>query len=207
MKVLMINGSSREYGCTYTALRAVADGLAAENITSEIVWLGDKAQLDCIGCGACRKLGKCIYDDDIVNELLEKAKLMQGFVFGSPVYYAHPSGRLLSVLDRLFYAGARYFAYKPGAAVASARRAGTTAALDVLHKYFMINKMPVVTSQYWNMVHGRTPEEVREDIEGVQTMRILAQNMSWLMKSLEMSAQNGLRHPEPVARQNTNFIR
>lgn len=207
MKVLMINGSPHAQGCTATALNAVAKVLRAAEIDTEIVWLGDKAVLDCVGCGACAKLGRCIFDDDIVNELLEKAKLAQGFVFGSPVYYAHPSGRIISVLNRLFYAGGKYLAYKPAAAVVSARRAGTTASLDVLNKYFTINKMPVVSSQYWNMVHGRTPEEVLQDAEGLQTMAVLGQNMAWLLKSLDMADKNNLPRPQPVAKQNTNFIR
>ena len=207
MKVLMLNGSPHEHGCTYTALTSVANVLRTENIDVEIVWLGDKVVRDCVGCGACAKLGRCIFDDDIANELLEKSKLAQGFVFGSPVYYAHPSGRLISILNRLFYAGGKYLSYKPAAAVVTARRAGTTAALDVLNKYFTVNNMPVVSSQYWNMVHGRTPEEVSRDIEGLQTMAVLGQNMAWLLKSLSLSDKNNHPHPQLSAKQKTNFIR
>lgn len=207
MRVLMINGSPHEFGCTYTALREVADVLQTASISTEIVWLGDKPLQDCLECRACHKLGRCIFDDDIVNELLEKAKLADGFVFGAPVYYAHPGGRILSVLDRLFFAGTKHFAYKPGAAVVSARRSGTTAALDVLNKYFTMNNMPVVSSQYWNVVHGRTPSEAKQDIEGLQTLKILGQNMIWLLKSIDLARQNGFMRPEEVARQNTNFIR
>lgn len=207
MKVLMINGSPHEQGCTYTALTSVANVLRTENIDVEIVWLGDKAVRDCVGCSACTKLGRCIFDDDIANELLEKSKLAHGFVFGSPVYYAHPSGRLISILNRLFYAGGKYLSYKPAAAVVTARRAGTTAALDVLNKYFTVNNMPVVSSQYWNMVHGRTPEEVSRDVEGLQTMAVLGQNMAWLLKSLALSDKNNQPHPQLSAKQKTNFIR
>lgn len=207
MKVLMINGSANEHGCTYTALHIIEETLHNEGIDTEIIWLGDEAMQDCVGCNACEKLGKCIFEDDIVNELLEKSKLAHGFIFGSPVHYAHPSGRLLSVLSRLFYAGARHLAYKPGAAIVSARRAGTTASLDVIHKYFAINKMPIITSQYWNMVHGRSPEEVLQDIEGIQTMKILGENMAWILKCIELGNHNNLPHPTPQNKQTTNFIR
>ena len=207
MKVLMLNGSPHQFGCTYTALRAISDVLQSEQIKTEIIWLGDKPLQDCVGCHACVKLGKCIFDDDIVNELLEKSKLADGFVFGAPAFYAHPGGRILSVLDRLFTSGEKYFSYKPGAAIVTARRAGTTAALDVLNKFFTMTKMPVVSSHYWNSIHGRTPEETRQDAEGMQTLKILGRNMAWLMKSLNISQAAGLYHPEPVARHNTNFIR
>lgn len=207
MKVLMINGSPRQFGCTYMALQTVGDVLKSQDINYEIVWVGDQPLQDCLGCRACLKLGKCIFDEDVVNELLEKAKLAQGFIFGAPVYYAHPGGRLLSVLDRLFYAGSKHLSYKPGAAVVSARRAGTTAALDVLNKYFTMNKMPVVSSQYWNIVHGRTPEEALQDLEGLQTLRILGLNMAWLLKSMDYAEKAGLQPPQEAAYQETNFIR
>lgn len=207
MKVLMINGSSHQYGCTYVALQAVADVLKSENINAEIAWVGDKSLQDCVHCNACLKLGKCIYDDDIVNELIEKSRVVDGLILGAPVVYATPGGRMLSVLDRLFYAGGKQLNYKPAAALVSARRAGTTAALDVLNKYFTINKMPIVSSQYWNVVHGRTPEETRQDIEGVQTLKVLGQNMAWFLKSIEFAKKNGYRPPKEVARQQTNFIR
>ena len=183
MKVLMINGSGNENGCTFTALSAVAEALKSENIETEIVQLGKSAQRDCIGCMGCRKIGKnrCVFDDDIVNRIIEKAERSDGFVFGSPVYYAHPSGRLLSVLDRVFYAGSAAFRFKPAAAVVSARRAGTTAALDVINKYFGITQMPVVSSTYWNMVHGKTPEDVMQDKEGLQSMRNLGKAMAALL--------------------------
>lgn len=179
MKVLMINGSCNEQGCTYTALSEVAKVLNNEGIETEIIQLGKAAYRDCIGCGACRKLNnRCVFNDDIINQIIEKAEKADGFVFGSPVYYAHPSARLQAVLDRVFYAGSSVFAFKPGAAVVSARRAGTTASLDVINKYFTISKMPVVSSSYWNNVHGISAEQVSEDTEGLQTMRNIGHNMA-----------------------------
>ena len=156
MKILLINGSSRPNGCTYTALREIADTLESGGAETEILFLGSGPVRDCTACRTCQKTpGRCVFDDDMVNPIIEKAREADGFVFGTPVYYAHPSGRILSVLDRVFYAGKDAFAHKPGAAVASARRAGTTASVDVLDKYFTIAQMPVVSSTYWNMVHGR----------------------------------------------------
>ncbi|MFV0626558.1 MAG: flavodoxin family protein [Alphaproteobacteria bacterium] len=186
MKVLLINGSSNAKGCTYTALKEVADSLNKEDIETEIIQLGKGAYRDCIGCQACNKLdNQCVFKDDMVNEIIEKAKSADGFVFGSPVYYAHPSGRILSVLDRAFYAASDVFKFKPGAAVVSARRAGTTASVDILNKYFTINNMPVVSSSYWNMVHGNTPEDVKQDIEGLQIMRQIGKNMAWILKNIQ----------------------
>lgn len=209
MKVLMINGSCNEHGCTYTALCEVAKSLNAEGVETEIVQLGKDAYRDCIGCGVCRKKmnNRCIFNDDIINNIIEKAEHADGFVFGSPVYYAHPSGRLLSVLNRVFFAGGKAFAFKPGAAVVSARRAGTTGSIDVINKYFTINKMPVVSSTYWNMVHGNAPEEVLQDEEGLQTMRNLGKNMAWLLKTIETAKKNGVTLPEDEAGARTNFIR
>ena len=203
MKVLLINGSSNKNGCTFRALTEIVNVLNKENIETEIIQLGSDPIKDCIGCHGCTKNGnKCVFGNDIVNEIIEKAKTCDGFVFGSPVYYAHPSGRLLSVLDRVFYAGGKFLAYKPGAAVVSARRAGTTAAIDVINKYFTINKMPVVSSMYWNMVHGSKAEDVEKDLEGLQTMRIVAQNMIWLLKSIK-------QNPVPAGEDKikTNFIK
>ncbi|MBO7612119.1 MAG: flavodoxin family protein [Elusimicrobia bacterium] len=203
MKVLLINGSCNKNGCTFRALTEIENILKKEKIETEIIQLGSNSIRDCIGCRGCAKNGnKCVFNDDIVNEIIEKAKSCDGFVFGSPVYYAHPSGRLLSVLDRVFYAGGKFLAYKPGAAVVSARRAGTTAAIDVINKYFTINKMPVVSSMYWNMVHGSTAEDVEKDLEGLQTMRIVAKNMVWLLKSVK-------QNPVPACEDKiiTNFIK
>ena len=207
MKVLLINGSSREE-CTYAALNRVAESLNEENIETEIVNLGINPIRDCIGCGACRKAEKnrCIFDDDIVNEIISKAEDADGFVFGTPVYYAHPSGRILSVLDRVFYAGKNAFEFKPGASVVSARRAGTTASFDVLNKYFTISQMPIVSSTYWSNVHGNSKEQVNQDLEGMQTMYNLGKNMAWLLKCIELGEKNSINHPENKTLK-TNFIR
>lgn len=207
MKVLLINGSARENGCTATALRQVASVLEQEGIGCETVGLGGGALRDCIGCGKCTAEGTCVFDDDPVNEILRKAADSDGFVFGTPVYYAHPSGRILSALDRMFYAGGSRFAHKPAFAVASARRAGTTASLDVLNKYFTIAQMPVVSSTYWNMVHGNRPADVEQDSEGLQTLRNAARNMAWLLKCIELGRQNGVLPPQAERGERTNFIR
>ena len=208
MKVLLVNGSSKSAGCTFTALSEVEKTINEEGIETEIFQLGPRPVRDCVACGKCAELdNQCVFDDDMVNELIAKAALSDGFVFGTPVYYAHPSGRILSVLDRAFYAGGAAFAHKPGAAVASARRAGTTASTDVLNKYFTIAQMPVVTSTYWNMVHGNTPEEVRKDEEGLQTMRNLAHNMAWLLKCIDAGKATGITRPDNEKRYRTNFIR
>ena len=178
MKVLLLNGSSHPHGCTDTALREVASALENAGIDAEILFLGNDPVRDCTACGTCAKApGKCVFDDDIVNRIIEKAREADGFVFGTPVYYAHPSGRILSILDRVFYAGKSAFVHKPAAAIASARRAGTTASLDVLQKYFTISQMPVVSSTYWTMVHGKEAQDVLKDEEGLQTMRNLASNL------------------------------
>ena len=207
MKVLMINGSPHENGCTMTALSEIARVLKAEGVDSEIIQLGKGPIRDCIACGGCRGKGRCVFADDAANEVLEKAETSDGFIFGSPVYYAHPSGRILSLLDRVFYAGSSAFAHKPGAAVVSARRGGTTASFDVLNKYFGISQMPVVGSTYWNMVHGNSPEEVMQDQEGLQVMRNLGRNMAWLLKCIELGRENGLPAPEAEHVYSTNFIR
>lgn len=208
MKVLMINGSPNQEGCTFTALSEIAKSLQEEGIDTEIIQIGKNAIRDCIGCGACRKNGgTCIFKDDMVNEIIEKAKTSDGFIFGSPVYYAHPAGRLLTLLDRLFYAGGSAFRYKPGAAIVSARRAGTTASIDAITKHFTINNMPVVSSNYWAMVHGNTPEQVKQDLEGLQIMRLLGKNMAWILKCIEAGKKAGINHPEPVEKIYTNFIR
>lgn len=207
MKVLLLNGSSRPNGCTYTALREVADTLEHDGIETEILFLGNKPVRDCAACGACgNHPGRCAFDDDIVNRIIEKAREADGFVFGTPVYYAHPSGRILSVLDRVFYAGKDAFIHKPAAAIASARRAGTTATLDALQKYFTISQMPVVSSTYWTMVHGKEPEDVRKDEEGLQTMRNLAANMAWVLRCIEAGKTVGIQPPQAESGARTNFI-
>ena len=205
MKVLLVNGSPHKNGCTDTALREVAGALQAEGIDAEIFWIGNEPVGGCIACGGCAKAGKCVFGGT-VNEFAEKAKEADGFVFGTPVYYAHPSGRILSFLDRAFYSSRKVFAHKPGAAIASARRAGTTASVDVLNKYFTIAEMPVVSSSYWNMVHGSTPDDVRRDLEGLQTMRNLAHNMAWLLRCIEAGKKSGISVPENDRSNRTDFI-
>lgn len=208
MKVLLLNGSSHLHGCTDTALREVASALENAGIHTEILFLGNDPVRDCTACGTCAKVpGKCVFDDDIVNRIIEKAWEADGFVFGTPVYYAHPSGRILSILDRAFYAGKNAFVHKPAAAIASARRAGTTASLDVLQKYFTISQMPVVSSTYWTMVHGKEPEDVLKDEEGLQTMRNLASNMAWMLRCIEAGKAMGIQPPQAESGARTNFIR
>lgn len=208
MKVLLINGSARKAGCTYTALEEVACQLNKNDIDTEIFQIGNKPIRGCIACGKCSaNHSRCIFDDDKANEAIAKMEKADGLIIGSPVYYASANGALIALLDRMFYAGRTCFAFKPGAAVVSARRAGTTASLDELNKYFTISKMPVVSSHYWNMVHGNTPEEVKMDLEGLQTMRALGDNMAWLLKSIEAGKNAGIVLPEAEVRQRTNFIR
>ena len=202
MKVLLLNGSPHEKGCTYRALTEVAGALTKEGIEAEIVHIGNQAVHGCIGCGKCAATGRCVFKGDPVNAFLDKMEHADGLIVGSPVYYASANGSLYSFLDRLFYAGS-CFAFKPAAAVASARRAGTTATLDTLNKYFTIMNMPVVPSQYWNSVHGRLPGEAREDAEGLQTMRVLARNMARLLKA----GVGPALAPEAEERQWTHFIR
>ena len=206
MKVLLLNGSPHEKGCTYRALTEVAGALTNEGIETEIVHIGNQAIHGCIGCGKCAAAGRCVFKGDPVNAFLDKMEHADGLVVGSPVYYASANGSLYSFLDRLFYSGS-CFAFKPAAAVASARRAGTTATLDSLNKYFTISQMPVVSSQYWNMVHGNSPEEVEQDLEGLQVMRTVGKNMAWLLHCIEAGKAAGITTPEPEQRLRTNFIR
>lgn len=207
MKVLLLNGSTRKDGCTYMALSQVAGALNAEGVETEILQLGGGAVRDCAGCGACAGKGRCVFGEDAANRWMEKARQADGFVFGSPVYYAHPTGAFLSILDRMFYAGGDAFAHKPAAAVVSARRAGTTASLDVLNRYFLNAQMPVVPSTYWNIVHGTAPEQVGEDLEGLQTLRNLGRNMAWLLKCIALGREKGVEPPQAETAQWTNFIR
>ncbi|MBC9786457.1 flavodoxin family protein [Heliobacterium chlorum] len=208
MKVLLVNGSPHEKGCTYTALSEVAGALEKQGIETEIFHVGKKPISGCHGCYACQQTGTCFMKDP-VNEFLEKATKTDGYIFGSPVHFASASGALTSFMDRVFFAGLRsgIFRFKPAAAVVSARRGGTTATFDQINKYFTISGMPVVSSQYWNMVHGTTPDEVRQDLEGMQTMRTLGHNMAWLLKSIEAGKAAGVAQPETEPRQITNFIR
>ena len=207
MKVLMLNGSARPTGNTYVALREIGEQLKREGIDYEIVNVGNGPLRDCLGCGKCTAAGCAFGADDGVNDFIAKAKAADGFVFGTPVYYAHPSGRILSFLDRVFYSGSGAFAFKPGAAVAVARRGGTSASFDVLNKYFGISRMPVVGATYWNLMHGAKAGEAAEDAEGLQTMRNLARNMAYLLKCQEAGRLAGVPLPETEWGNRTNFIR
>lgn len=208
MKVLLVNGGPHEKGCTYTALCEVEKELNANGIETEIFWLGNKPVRGCIGCGGCvNNGGKCVFNDDVANTLIDKASTSDAFIFGSPVHYAAPSGTICAVLDRAFYAGGKNFKYKPGAAVLSCRRAGSTAAFDVLNKYFTISNMPIVSSGYWNMVHGAKAEDVLKDEEGLQVMRTLGKNTAWLLNCIKAGKDAGLERPAGEPKIRTNFIR
>ncbi len=210
MKVLLVNGSPHKNGCTNRALEEVARTLEAEGIESEIYWLGAKPIGGCIACKACDKLGRCVFDDK-VNEFRGLAFDADGFVFGGPVHYAHAGASLLGFMDRLFYSSGRNgvenpFRFKPAAAVASARRAGTTVALDDIQKFFTISQMPIVSSRYWNNVHGAKADEVEQDEEGLWTMRQLGRNMAWMLKCLEAGRVAGIELPRQETAVWTNFI-
>ena len=206
MKVLMINGSPREKGCTFTALSEVALALRGEGVDSVILHVGNAPVQSCQACRGCAGKGRCVIDDS-VNVALDTMRECDGLVVGSPVHYASASGAVTCFMDRLFYAG-DCLAYKPGAAVVSCRRGGASAALDQLNKYFPIGRMPMVPSQYWCMVHGNTPDEVRQDLEGLQIMRTLGRNMAWLLKCIDAGKQAGTVPPSPEqTRHQTNFIR
>ena len=211
MKVLLVNGSPNREGCTFTALSEVAASLNAAGIDTEIFWIGDKPIGGCVSCGAYGKLNRCAFNDK-VNEFTALAKDFDGFLFGSPVYYAGMNGNLKCLMDRAFYSSGGQdpnpFRFKPVAAVASARRAGTTSTLDQIQKYFYLAQMPIVTSRYWPMVHGNTPDQVRQDLEGMQVMRMLGRNMAWLLKAISAGKDAGIGTPEaegPVIF--TNFVR
>ena len=205
MKVLMINGSPHKEGNTATALQEMKKVFEQEGIEAEIVNIGNDAIRGCVACGACRKLGKCVYDD-LVNEIAPKFEEADGLVVGSPVYYASANASLVAVLDRLFHSTGFVKTMKVGAGVVVARRGGLSATFDELNKYFTISGMPVASSQYWNSIHGREPQEACQDAEGLQTMRTLARNMTFLMKSIKLGKEAyGL--PEKEARRGTNFIR
>lgn len=208
MKILMINGSPHEKGCTYTALKEIESVLREEGVQSEILHIGGEAMHSCIGCNACKKAGRCLrYPDDIVNRTIEKVREADGFIFGSPVHYASACGAITTYLDRIFYCAGSAFRFKPGAAIVSCRRGGATAAFDQLNKYFTISQMPIVSSQYWNMVHGNTPDEVRQDLEGLQGMRTLARNMVYLIRCIEAGKAAGVPFPKQEQKISTNFIR
>lgn len=209
MKVILINGSTRKGGCVYTALGEVARALNLEGVETEILQMGAEPVRDCTGCDYCHTKGngKCVFSGDCVNGWIDKVVSADGIVLGSPVYFAHPTGQLQAALDRLFYAAGDSLAYKPGAAVVTARRAGTTASLDVLNKYFTDACMPVVSSTYWNMAHGTSPEQILKDDEGLQTMRNVGKNMAWLLKCIQAGRAAGVPMPVPEKSAWTNFIR
>ncbi len=206
MKVLLINGSPHYQGCTFTALQEIEKELQAQGIDTEIFWIGIKPIQGCMGCNLCIGTDRC-YVEDSVNLFLEKSLEADGFIFGSPVHFASAGGALISFMDRVFYGRAKLFSNKPAAAIASCRRGGSSTTFDQLNKYFTISNMPVVSSNYWNTVHGNNPEEVVQDIEGMQTMRILGRNMAWLLKCIEAGKQAGITPPPFETRTNTNFIR
>ncbi len=209
MKVLLVNGSPHAEGCTYTALNEAASSLGKEGIETEIFQVGKKPIIGCIACLKCTELGRCVFVDR-VNEFIKIAGDFEGFIFGTPVHYAAACGAITSFMDRAFYAisrsGKDHFYLKPAAAVISARRAGTTATFDQINKYFTISQMPVISSRYWNMVHGTTPDEVRQDLEGLQTMRILGRNMAFFLKCREAGLKSGVNFPEKEEIARTNFI-
>lgn len=202
MKVLLINGSPHKRGCTNEALTEIKNELGRCGVESEIFWIGTQPVRGCIACHKCVGDGLCVFDDDPANEIHKRILESDGVIIGSPVYYAGPNGALCALLDRAFYQNGGRFSHKPGAAVVSCRRSGSTASFDRLNKYFTISNMPVVSSAYWNAVHGNTPEEVRQDKEGLHTMRTLARNMAWMLRAME-------NEPRPVLEQKevTNFIR
>lgn len=208
MKVLLVNGSPHKNGCTYTALKEIAEQLEKDGISSEIYYIGTEAIRPCTACRACAKLGKCIINDK-VNEFVDKAAEFDGYIIGSPVHYASASGIIVPFLDRAFFSSFSrgIFRNKPASAIVSARRAGTTATIDQLNKYFQISEMPVISGRYWNMVHGSNPDEVRQDKEGMQNMRILAKNMAYFLKCKEAAAKEGILPPAAEPIEFTNFIR
>ena len=210
MKVLLINGSPNKNGCTFTALNEIALTLNYEGIETEIYHIGKDPIAPCRACRACGKIGHCVINDK-VNEFVEYARNFDGYVIGSPVHYGSASGSIVPFLDRAFFvdfmSGHNSFIHKPGTAIVSARRAGTTATLDQLNKYFQINQMPIIPGRYWNMVHGANPDEVKQDLEGMQNMRILARNMAYHLKCKEFAQKAGLEAPKQEKVTFTNFIR
>ncbi len=206
MNVLLINGSPHKSGCTFTALSEVAGQLNKQGVETNIFHIGKKPIQGCVACRSCGQTGYCVFENDPVNECIDLAKKADGIVIGSPVYYAGPNGSLCAFLDRMFYHKNVAYAYKPSAAIVSCRRGGASTAFDRLNKYFTISSMPIVSSQYWNAVHGNTPEEVKQDLEGMQIMRTLGNNMAWLLKCIE-AGRNTVPYPEKEEAIRTNFIR
>ena len=206
MKVLLFNGSPRAKGCTYTALQEIAGVLHKHGIETELIQVGTQPVAGCIACGKCKDGSPCIFDDQ-VNAIAARLEEFDGMIVGAPIYYAGPSAQSTAFLDRLFYSAAGKLRGKPGAAIVSCRRGGATAGFDRLNKYFSINSMPIVTSQYWNQIHGNSPEEALQDAEGLQTMRTLAENMAWLLKCIEAGRAAGVPEPVQEPKLRTNFIR
>jgi len=199
MKILLINGSAHQNGCTYTALKECASAIEKMGEETEVFQLGSNPVRGCAGCGGCFKKGKCVFDDDCCNRLADKMAEADGIIIGSPVYYASASGALCAVLDRVFYSSSRRFSGKPAACVVSCRRGGASAAFDRLNKYFTINEMPVVSSMYWNSVHGFTPDDVRKDLEGLRVMRRLGQNMVQMIRAERIANLEEIPHDPWVA--------
>ncbi len=212
MKVLLFNGSPHKQGCTYTALKEIARTLKEEGIGSEIYHIGSGPLTPCKGCFACASLGKCIIEDDDVNNFAQKCREFDGFIFGSPVHYGAACGGITTFLDRVFFSTftsnqSDIFSYKPAAVVVSARRSGATATLDQLNKYLTISGMPIISGRYWNMVHGHTPNDVNQDLEGLQNLRAVARNMAWFLKLKAAGEKVGIQIPEQEDIIFTNFIR
>lgn len=206
MKVLLVNGSPNKNGCTNEALKEIEKVLKENKIETEIFWIGNKAISGCLGCEKCLENKKCVIND-IVNKFIEKAKSTDGFIFGTPVHYAGASGFITSFMDRAFYGKANIYKGKPAACITSSRRAGGISAFDRLNKYFAYSCMPIISSNYWNGVFGATKEEVRKDLEGMQTMRILANNMAWILKCIEAGKKENIYFPKTEKKIMTSFIR
>ena len=209
VKVLLINGSPRWKGNTNRALEEAAAALEAEGVQTELVWIGNKEIRGCIACGICGKTGekRCVFAEDCCNELIAKAAECDGFIVGSPVYYAGMAGLLRALMDRMFYAGGANFRFKPAAGVAVARRAGAIEAADQINKYFQINCQPIVSSSYWGIAYGRNPGEAQGDGEGLHTMRVLGRNMAWMLKCIEAGRATGINPPELEPKVMTNVVR
>jgi multimeric flavodoxin WrbA len=206
MKVLLVNGSPHPKGSTNAALIEVAGALENNGVNTEIFHIGEQAIVGCIACQSCVKTGRC-YVNDPVNVFLSRVETADGIIIGSPVHFASATGMLTAFLDRSFYLKTRFFADKPAACVVVCRRGGATSTFEQINKYFSISNMPVVSSQYWNMIHGNTPEEIKEDQEGLQTLRTLGVNMAWLLKCIEAGKHAGLSCPQREEPIKTNFIR
>lgn len=208
MKVLLVNGSPNENGCTYTALKEISDELLGRGIETEIYHIGKNPIGGCIACGKCEQLRKCVFEDT-VNVVLEKSNHFDGFIFGAPVYFGSPNGSMISFMDRLFHIGdvTGSLSHKPAAVVTSARRGGNTASLDVLLKYLTYMEMIVISADYWNMVHGNTPEEVMQDEEGIHTMRVIGKNMAWILKCIDAGKKQSILIDTNFDKPWTNFIR